>query len=272
MKRRTGDPWMPADRYGRTLPSFTVNLVVKDVARALAFHQKVLEATVHYADADFAALRLSGVDVMLHADHTYDKHPWFGRLTSGEPRGLGAELRVFGLDPDAVAARALAAGAVIVQAPTTKGHGWREVMVEDADGYVWAVGVPTPAETVVEPTPGGIAPGLKGERRFVVSDAMVTRHAGGGGVLTTPSMIAAIEATAEEVTRPLLPAEHTTVGYEVAVRHRAPTALGMSFTVTAELVEVTGRRLLFRVSARNERETIGEGTHRRTVIRLGALT
>jgi len=23
-----------------------------------------------------------------------------------------------------------------------RGHGWREVMVEDADGYVWTVGVP----------------------------------------------------------------------------------------------------------------------------------
>jgi len=88
---------------------------------------------------------VSRVEMMLHADHTYDKHPWYGPLTRGERRGLGAELRVFGLDPDAVEQRARARGAKVVQPATTKGHGWREVMVEDPDGYLWAVGVPTPS-------------------------------------------------------------------------------------------------------------------------------
>ena len=105
MKQRIGDPWKPAD---------------------------------------FAAFNVGGVEMMLHADHT-DKDPWHGPLTRGERRGLGAELRVFGLDPDAVERRARARGAKIVQPATTKGHGWREVMVEDPDGYLWAVGVPSPS-------------------------------------------------------------------------------------------------------------------------------
>ena len=50
-----------------------------------------------------------------------------------------------GLDPDAVERRARARGAKVVQPVTTKGHGWREVMVEDPDGYLWAVGVPGPS-------------------------------------------------------------------------------------------------------------------------------
>jgi uncharacterized glyoxalase superfamily protein PhnB len=33
-----------------------------------------------------------------------------------------------------------------VKPATTTGHGWREVMVGDPDGYVWAVGVPTPLQ------------------------------------------------------------------------------------------------------------------------------
>ncbi len=77
---------------------------------------------------------------------TYDKHPWYARLLGGERRGLGAELRLFGADPDAVEARARRAGARIVQPAATKGHGWREVMLEDPDGYVWAMGVPATKE------------------------------------------------------------------------------------------------------------------------------
>ena len=142
MKKRTGDPWIPGDRYGRMLPPFMVNLIVRDVARAIPFYRDVLGGVIHYADPDFAAIKVGGVELMLHADHTYDKHPWHQRLIAGDRRGLGAELRLFGLDPDIVEARARSLGATVVTPPTTKGHGWREVMVEDADGYLWAVGVP----------------------------------------------------------------------------------------------------------------------------------
>lgn len=117
----------------------------------------------------------------------------------------------------------------------------------------------------------GLGAGLRGEREFVVTERMLTRHAGGAGVLTTPRLVAMIEETAQEVTRPLLGPDHTTVGFEVAVRHRAPTPAGMRVRVLAELQAVDGRKLLFRVEAHNERGLIGEGTHRRTIVRLGAL-
>ncbi len=42
----------------------------------------------------------------------------------------------------------------------------------------------------------------------------------------------------------------------------------MKVTATAELIEVDGRRLLFRVEARDERELIGEGQHERFIITL----
>jgi fluoroacetyl-CoA thioesterase len=117
----------------------------------------------------------------------------------------------------------------------------------------------------------GVVPGLVGERRAVVSQAMATTHAGGLGVLTAAAMFLEMELAAQEATQPFLPADHTTVGYEISIRHRRPTPVGESFTATAELLEVDGRKLLFRVEARNARELIGEGTIRRTIVRRGSL-
>jgi uncharacterized glyoxalase superfamily protein PhnB len=142
--KRTSDPWMSAGDYGRSLPSFTVNLLVRNLARSVDFYSDVLGATVIYSDPDFAALRLAGLEFMLHADHTYDKHPWSQALGGPASRGLGAELRLFGLNPDEVEARARKKSARILQPAQDKPHGWRDTIVCDPDGYAWAVGVPLP--------------------------------------------------------------------------------------------------------------------------------
>jgi len=139
-KKRIGDPWMPSDEYGRSLPALTINLLVTDMPRSVRFYREALGAEVRYSDRDFAAMRMAGVDFMLHADHTYEVHPWLAALRRGDARGLGAELRLFGTDPDAAAARAPAAGGKVLAAPTDKAHGWRETWIADPDGYVWAVG------------------------------------------------------------------------------------------------------------------------------------
>jgi uncharacterized glyoxalase superfamily protein PhnB len=131
---------VPAAEYGRALPALTVNLVVHDITRSTTFYREVLGAEVRHHDEDFAALRLEGHDLMLHADHTYDRHPWADELDRGGRRGLGAELRLLGPDADAIEARARAHGAVVLRAAADQPHGWRETWVADPDGYVWAVG------------------------------------------------------------------------------------------------------------------------------------
>ena len=133
---------MPAGEYGRQLPEFTVNLLVRDIESSLTFYRDVVSATVRYSDADFAALSLGGLQFMLHSDHAYDHHPLFARLQGAEKRGTGAELRLMGIDPDALEKRALAAGATILQPVADFPHGWRDVILEDPDGYIWAIGVP----------------------------------------------------------------------------------------------------------------------------------
>jgi len=140
-KKRVGDSWMPSNEYGRSLPAFTVNLVVSDVGRSVGFYRDVFGADVRYSDPDFAAIKLGDLDFMLHADHTYDSHPWYGRLLAERGRGLGAELRLFGVDPDDLESRARELGATVLQSATDKPFGWRDVWVQDPDGYVWAVGI-----------------------------------------------------------------------------------------------------------------------------------
>ena len=140
-KTRMGEAWMPADEYGRGLPKFAVNLLVQDVAEAIPFYRDVLQATVRYADGDFAAMEIGGTEFMLHADHAYDQHPLHERVHGVLVRGAGVEIRVMGIDPDAAEERAKKFGAEIVQEARDFPHGWRDVMLADMDGYVWAVGV-----------------------------------------------------------------------------------------------------------------------------------
>src|SRR6266545_873710 len=100
MKLRTGAPWMPAPEYGHSLSGLTLNLLVRNIAAALPFHRAVLGAEVVYSDPDFAVLRYGEVGWMLHADHTYLEHPLHPSLAEDGPRGVGAELRLHGRDPD----------------------------------------------------------------------------------------------------------------------------------------------------------------------------
>jgi uncharacterized glyoxalase superfamily protein PhnB len=143
-KLRQGDPWMPGFRYGALLPPLSLNLLVTDVERSVQFYQAVFAAEVHYYDIDFGAIRVGPAEVMLHADHTHEGHPWTAELAAEVKRGIGLQIRLLGLDPDETEQRALAHGAAVVASAADKGHGWREMLVRDPDGYEWAVGVLIP--------------------------------------------------------------------------------------------------------------------------------
>lgn len=142
-KKRTGDPWMPAPHYAKKLKGLTVNLLVNDIAQALPFHRQVLGATLVYSDPDIAVLRHEDAEWMLHADHTYDQHPLHGAIVEAGSRGLGAELRLHGRDPDTAEREARRLGFEVMEPATDKAHGLREAFLRDADGYVWVPDVPT---------------------------------------------------------------------------------------------------------------------------------
>jgi len=115
-----------------------------------------------------------------------------------------------------------------------------------------------------------LKPGLRGTSTVVVAEENTAAHFGAGGVhvFGTPMMIGLMENAAFSAIQPLLPEGQSSVGTRVNVTHLAATPLGMTVTATAELLEVDGRRLVFRVEARDEKELIGEGQHERFIITL----
>jgi len=153
VKLRTGDPWMRAAEYARTLSGLTVNLLVQDIERALPFHLQVLGAELVYSDPDFAVLRAAGAEWMLHADHTYEGHPLGNTLGHGERRGAGMEIRLHGRDPDEAVSAALQLGLEVMLEAKDKGHGVREAFLVDLDGYVWVLDVILPPDRLPKPAP-----------------------------------------------------------------------------------------------------------------------
>lgn len=86
-------------------------------------------------------------------------------------------------------------------------------------------------------------------------------------VLATGYMVGIMEFACLEATRPYLdwPREQS-VGTHVNFSHLAATPAGMTVRVSGELVEVVGKRLVFKVQAWDEHEQITAGTHERVVI------
>ena len=113
-----------------------------------------------------------------------------------------------------------------------------------------------------------LTPGLKTETVTIVDDGLVVKHMGGDGVLSTPSMIALMERASIQAVQDHLPEGHTTVGFEVHVKHFGATPKGRKVTVRAELIEVDGRKLRFKVEAHDEDKKVGDGTHRRAIIAI----
>ncbi|TDQ78825.1 catechol 2,3-dioxygenase-like lactoylglutathione lyase family enzyme [Dongia mobilis] len=133
--------------YGRSLRGFGINMLVRNVARSVAFAREVLLAEVATADQDFAVLRhrVDGrvlAEWMLHADGTYHSNPLPSLIAPDGPRGAGLELRLYAIDPDAAVVRARARSDVILAEPADKPHGMREAYILDPDGYCWVVSRP----------------------------------------------------------------------------------------------------------------------------------
>ncbi|SES70191.1 thioesterase family protein [Anaerobranca gottschalkii] len=112
--------------------------------------------------------------------------------------------------------------------------------------------------------------GMNAKVEKVVGEVDTAQAFGSGGVkvFATPLMIGLMENAALKAVDPHLPEGFATVGTHLDVKHLAATPVGMTVWAVAELLEIEGKRLLFKVEAFDQLEKIGEGIHERYIIKL----
>jgi predicted thioesterase len=113
-----------------------------------------------------------------------------------------------------------------------------------------------------------LQPGRIGSASVVVDEVHTAPRLGSGRapVFASPAMIALIEAAAVACVEDQLDPGQETLGIHLDVEHIAATPVGLKVTATAELIERNGRKLVFKVEARDERELIGRGRHTRVIV------
>ncbi|MCF2660979.1 thioesterase family protein [Pseudoflavonifractor phocaeensis] len=101
-----------------------------------------------------------------------------------------------------------------------------------------------------------------------VTDDMTAKRIGTAGakILSTPNMLALMEAAALELAKAYLDEGMTTVGAEAHVRHLAPTPVGMKVSATATLRSIERRKMWFDIEVNDEKGKCGEGSHLRIMV------
>jgi predicted thioesterase len=79
-------------------------------------------------------------------------------------------------------------------------------------------------------------------------------------------MILDIEHTCRELIIEHADPGEDSVGMEVAVKHLAPTLMGMTVEITVRVVAVDGRKVFFETAVKDQLDEVGAGTHTRFVV------
>ena len=110
--------------------------------------------------------------------------------------------------------------------------------------------------------------GLTNEVKATVNEANIASTMGSGclRVFATPAMCCLMEKAASDLMDSLLDDGSTTVGTALNIAHTAATPVGMEVTAIAEITAVDGRKISFRVAARDEAGEIGSGIHERFIV------
>lgn len=111
--------------------------------------------------------------------------------------------------------------------------------------------------------------GLFGEMEITIQESDTARFSSGESlppVFSTPFVIRLLERTAHQTILPYLDPGQGSVGAVVNIRHLAATPVGFKVRSRAEVLEVQGRRVCFKVEAWDDFEKIAEGEHERFII------
>ena len=110
--------------------------------------------------------------------------------------------------------------------------------------------------------------GIKGHQELVVTQELTAKNMGSGvmDVFATPAMLALMEKTAFTSVAEYLNEGCGSVGTKVDIEHVASSPVGMKITCDSELIEIEGRKLVFKVEAYDDKGLIGKGTHERFIV------
>ena len=119
-----------------------------------------------------------------------------------------------------------------------------------------------------------VQPGVSGQASLVVGEEHTAPRVGSGKVhvLATPVMINLIEAAALDALDRHLPPGYQSLGTRIDIRHIAATPVGMRVFASARVEKVDGRKVTFKVEAKDEKELIGDGMHERVVVNVAKFS
>ena len=112
-----------------------------------------------------------------------------------------------------------------------------------------------------------LRPGISKVERIVVDlDRTISFMGEEGRVYATPEFARDIEHACRDLLLEQADPGEDSVGIEITVRHSAPTLPGMTVEITATVSAIEGRKVSFDVTAKDDVEPIGGGTHSRFVV------
>jgi PhnB protein len=119
--------------------SLVPTLSVKNGATAIEFYKKAFDAV--------EAMRIESPDGLVVAELSIgearffiaDESPEYGNLSPETAKGVTARMGLFVADPDAVADRAVKAGATLLYPVADQDYGYRLGAVKDPFGHVWEI-------------------------------------------------------------------------------------------------------------------------------------
>jgi predicted thioesterase len=112
-----------------------------------------------------------------------------------------------------------------------------------------------------------LQPGATRVKRITIDDERTIGFMGDEArTYATPSMIRDIEQTCRALILEHADAGEDSVGTEVAVKHLAPTLMGMTVEIAVRVTAVEGRKIAFAATVKDEFDEVGAGTHTRFVV------
>jgi predicted thioesterase len=115
--------------------------------------------------------------------------------------------------------------------------------------------------------------GLRGSKEIVVTEKDLASVTGniGADVLSTHCVVLLMELASRSAIEGLLPEGKMTVGTQINIRHFGAVPLGARARAESILTEISGRRLLFDVTAYDDFEKIAEGHNEQLIVSVAGF-